>query len=163
MRMLIDAWMRPHTNQEFNALAPDVQADCWYRCLSRPWPYAAAMHVHFAVPAVLTSYLWGSGGFAVFWLTLVALYNIGDAIDSVSHMFGEELPGQRDRSRNGFVMGILILGEGWHANHHRFPWSAKHGLAKGQFDWTWQVIRGLRAVGLAKDIRVARANELPGS
>lgn len=160
MRMLVDAWMRPRTNQEFNGLAPDVQADNWYRRLSRPWPYAAAMHLHFAVPALLTTHLWGPAGFAVFWITLAALYNMGDAIDSVSHMFGSELPGQPDRSRNGFIMGILILGEGWHANHHRFPWSAKHGLAKGQFDWTWQVIRGLRGLGLASDVRVANASEL---
>jgi stearoyl-CoA desaturase (delta-9 desaturase) len=107
--------------------------------------------------------LWGPGGFAVFWITLVALYNMGDAIDSVSHMFGVELPGQRDRSRNGWIMGILILGEGWHANHHRFPWSAKHGLTKGQFDWIWQVIRGFRALGLARDVRVANVSELQGN
>ena len=163
VRMLIDAWMRPCTNQEFNALALDMQEDSWYRRLSQPWPYAAAMHLHFAVPAVLISYLWGPGGFAVFWITLVALYNMGDAIDSVSHMFGVELPGQRDRSRNGWIMGILILGEGWHANHHRFPWSAKHGLTKGQFDWIWQVIRGFRALGLARDVRVANVSELQGN
>lgn len=162
LRMLIDAWMRPRTNQEFNSLANDVSRDPWYRFLSRPWPYAAAMHVHFLVPALLSWYLWGRGGMIFFWLTFVALYNMGDAIDSVSHMFGEELPGQRDRSRNGLVMGMLILGDGWHANHHRFPWSAKHGLAEGQFDWTWQVIRGLRALGLARDIRVPSEKELTG-
>ncbi len=132
LRMLVDAWMRPRTNQEFNALAPDVRADPWYRRLSRPWPYAVAMHLHFVVPALLAWYLWGIRGFAVLWITLAALYNMGDAIDSVSHMFGSELPGQADRSRNSSVMGLLILGEGWHANHHRFPWSAKHGLAKGR-------------------------------
>jgi len=159
MRMLIDGWMRPRTNQEFNALAKDVQADAWYRHLSRPPAYCMAMCAHFAIPTILTLYLWGLGGFAVFWITLVALYNMGDAIDSVSHMFGDELPTQSDRSRNSFIMGILILGEGWHANHHRFPWSAKHGLAKGQFDWTWQVIRLFRAAGIAKDVRVADLHE----
>ena len=163
VRMLVDAWMRPRTNQEFNLLAPDVSADGWYRRISRPWPYAIAMHAHVFIPALLTYYLWGAGGVAVFWLTLVALYNMGDAIDSVSHMYGNELPDQRDSSRNSLVMGILILGEGWHANHHRFPWSAKHGLAKGQFDWTWQVIRILRAVGLARDVRVPSEIEFSGN
>jgi stearoyl-CoA desaturase (delta-9 desaturase) len=162
LRMLIDAWMRPRTNQEFNALAPEVAADPWYRWLSRPGPYAAAMHLHFLIPAAFTWLLWGPGGLAVFWLTLVALYNMGDAIDSVSHMFGDSIPGQKDASRNSLAMGILILGEGWHANHHRFPWSAKHGLSAGQFDWTWLVIRGLGALGLARDIRVPSAAELTG-
>jgi len=163
VRMLIDAWMRPRTNQQFNALAGDVAADSWCRRMSRPWPYAVAMHVHFLVPALLAWYFWGVSGFAVLWLTLVALYNMGDAIDSVSHMFGDKLPGQPDCSRNGIVMGILILGDGWHANHHRYPWSAKHGLAAGQFDWTWQVIRGLRAVGLAREIRLPSEKELSGN
>jgi len=163
LRLLIDAWMRPRTNQEFTALAADVSADPWYRLISRPWPYAAAMHLHFLVPVFAAWYLWGIRGIAVVWLTFVALYNMGDAIDSVAHMFGSHLSGQRDRSCNSSVMGLLILGEGWHANHHRFPWSAKHGLAKGQFDWTWQVIRGLRAVGLARDIRVPTAPDLSGT
>ena len=162
-RMLIDAWMRPRTNQEFNALAPDVAADSWYRRMSSPWPYAVAIHLHFLIPAVITWRIWGFGGFVVFWLTVVVLYNMGDAIDSVSHMFGDQLSGQRDSSRNSFLMGILILGDGWHANHHRFPWSAKHGLSEGQFDWTWQVIRVLRAVGLARDIRVPSEMELSGN
>ncbi len=163
LRMLVDAWMRPRTNQQFNALAQDVCADPWYRRMSQPWPYTIAMHVHFLIPALLAWYLWGIRGCAVLWITFAALYNMGDAIDSVSHMFGSELAGQSDRSRNSLVMGLLILGEGWHANHHRFPWSAKHGLARGEFDWTWQVIRGLKAVGLARDIRVPSARDLSGS
>jgi stearoyl-CoA desaturase (delta-9 desaturase) len=120
------------------------------------------MHAHFFVPAAISWYLWRYVGLAVFWFTILMLYNLGDAIDSVAHMVGEQLPGQRDRSRNSLVMGILILGEGWHANHHRFPGSAKHGLARGQFDWTWQVIRGLSLVGLATDIHIPDENDLSG-
>ena len=57
-------------------------------------------------------------------------------------------------------MGIVVLGEGWHANHHRFPYSARHGLLPGQFDWTWQIIRALRALGLATDVRLPRRHDL---
>jgi stearoyl-CoA desaturase (delta-9 desaturase) len=160
VRMLIDAWMRPRTNQEHNSLAKDVAADPWYRVLSRPGPYAVSLHLHCAFPALVCWYFWRWPGIAVFWLTLAALYNIGDAIDSVSHMFGSELPGQNNTSRNSLVMGILVLGDGWHANHHRFPSSARHGLKPGQFDWTWQVIRGLRALGLAHEIRLPSQHEL---
>jgi stearoyl-CoA desaturase (delta-9 desaturase) len=158
--MLIDAWMRPRTNQEYNDLARDVAADKWYRWISRPWPYAIAMHAHAAIPAILCWRYWGLAGVAGFWITLATLYNMGDAIDSVSHLYGSTLPGQHDASRNSLVMGILILGEGWHANHHRFPSSAKHGLGKGQFDGIWQVIRALRALGLARDVRLPPPKEL---
>jgi len=159
-RMLVDAWMRPRTNQEHNYLAEDVASDPWYAQMSRPRPYAVAMHLHAAIPAAVTWWFWGLGGVAGFWLTLVALYNMGDAIDSVSHLYGTRLPGQTDSSRNGLLMGVLILGEGWHANHHRIPWSARHGLTSREFDWTWQVIRGLRAIGLATDIRIPVAAEM---
>jgi stearoyl-CoA desaturase (delta-9 desaturase) len=118
------------------------------------------MHAHAAIPAILCWRYWGVAGAAGFWITLAALYNMGDAIDSVSHLYGSTLPGQHDASRNSLVMGILILGEGWHANHHRFPSSAKHGLGKGQFDGTWHVIRVLRALGLARDVRLPPAKEL---
>lgn len=160
MRMLIDAWMRPRTNQEYSHLAKDVAADPWYRWIGRPWPYALALLMHAALPAILAYRYWGFAGVAGFWVMLVALYNMGDAIDSVSHIYGDTLPGQHDASRNSQVMGLLVLGEGWHANHHRFPSSAKHGLGKWQFDWTWQVIRALSAMGLAKEVRLPRATEL---
>jgi len=162
VRMIIDAFMRPRTNQEYNDLARDVQRDPWYRWISRPWPYAGLMLLHLATPLCFVYWRWGAGGIGVFWITLVALYNMGDAIDSVSHLYGDQLAGQKDGSRNGWIMGLLILGEGWHANHHRYPWSAKHGLTRGQFDWTWQVICLLRSLGLAHNIRLPAEGENAG-
>src|SRR5882762_3108643 len=63
-RMLVDAWMRPRTNQEHNALAEDVSADRWYRFISRPWPYAVAMHLHAGISLWLARRWWGP---PVFW------------------------------------------------------------------------------------------------
>jgi stearoyl-CoA desaturase (delta-9 desaturase) len=159
-RMLVDAWLRPRTNQEYNSLAEDVSADPWYRFISRPWPYAVAMHAHAAIALGVASWRWGFGGVLGIWLTLVGLYNLGDAIDSAAHRFGRMLEGQHDHSRNSSWMGVVVLGEGWHANHHRFPASARHGLLPGQFDWTWEVIRALRALGLATNVRVPDGSDL---
>jgi fatty-acid desaturase len=159
-RMLVDAWLRPHTNQQHNALAADVAGDRWYRFISQPWPYAVAMHLHAAIPVGLSYLWWGAAGVIGVWLTLVVFYNLADAIDSAAHIFGHKLKKQHDESRNLAWMGIVVLGEGWHANHHRFPYSARHGLRRGQFDWTWQVIRALQAVGLATDVRVPTNGEL---
>jgi fatty-acid desaturase len=159
-RMLVDAWMRPRTNLEHNELAKDVASDDWYAFLSRPFPYSIAMHLHAAIPLGIAYWYWGARGIVLFWLLLALLYNFGDAIDSVSHMYGSRLLSQRDASRNGRWMAILTLGEGWHANHHRFPGCARHGLLPGQFDWTWQVIRVLRAIGLATDVHVMKSMEV---
>lgn len=159
-RMLVDAWMRPRTNQDYNALAKDVSADRWYRFISQPWPYAVALHLHAGIPLFLSYWWWGLAGVLGIWLTLVVLYNGGDAIDSSAHVFGRTLVEQPDESRNSRWMGVLALGEGWHANHHRFPFSARHGLLPGQFDWTWEVIRTLRMLGLATEVRLPGKRDL---
>jgi fatty-acid desaturase len=154
LRVLFDGWHRPRTNQQFNHLAPEVSADPWYRFVSRPGPY-----LFFAVAHVVTLFggawwLFGARGVAALWFTLLLVFNIGDAIDSVSHLVGTMPYGGNDRARNHWVMGLICLGDGWHANHHRFPWSARHGLEAGQWDWTWGVIATLRALGLATHVRV---------
>ena len=130
------------------------------RFISQPWPYAVAMHLHAAIPVGLSYLWWGAAGVIGVWLTLVVFYNLADAIDSAAHIFGHKLKKQHDESRNLAWMGIVVLGEGWHANHHRFPYSARHGLRRGQFDWTWQVIRALQAAGLATEVRVPTNGEL---
>ena len=89
----------------------------------------------------------------------IGLYNAADAIDSVAHVFGRYSWNRSTMSRETAWMGLLVLGEGWHANHHRFPHSARHGLLPGQFDWTWEVIRVLRALGLATQVRVQEAHD----
>jgi stearoyl-CoA desaturase (delta-9 desaturase) len=162
LRLAVDAFMRPRTNQQYNHFAGDVASDPYYRWISRPGPYATLMSLYLAIPTSIAYWIWGFPGIAILWITSVALYNMGDAIDSISHMVGDRLPGQTDSSRNSWIMGLLILGEGWHANHHRFPGSAKHGLARGQFDWTWQVISLLRVFGLARDIRLPVDVDLRG-
>jgi stearoyl-CoA desaturase (delta-9 desaturase) len=88
------------------------------------------------------------------WALLVYMYNGSDAIDSISHIFGTRPFKESHLACNNLFMGIITLGEGWHANHHSFPYSAKHGLLPGQFDWTWQVIRFLEKLGLATKIKL---------
>jgi fatty-acid desaturase len=192
MRLLLDAWMRPRTNQQFNHLSADVAQDPWYRALSRPGHYSAAMLLHFAIGAGVPVALWGGAGFALAWATYTVLYNLGDSVDSVAHLVGSRLPRRSDMgqaflpaggfpagalpgyvngarragarqagmptpqgssARNNYVLGVLLLGEGWHANHHWDPRCARHGWFRRQFDWTWQVIRMLRAAGLADQVR----------
>jgi len=58
--------------------------------------------------ALAGSSMVGAAGVLGIWLTLVALYNAGDAIDSVAHVFGPKLEKQQDESRNSAWMGILV-------------------------------------------------------
>ena len=63
-------------------------------------------------------------------------------------------------ARNHWVLGLLCLGDGWHAHHHRFPWSARHGLEPGQWDVSWRVITSLAQLGLARNVRVPSAEQI---
>ena len=56
-------------------------------------------------------------------------------------------------SRNNWLVAILAFGEGWHNNHHAFEYSARHGLDKGQYDVTWQIIAMFKRLGLATHIK----------
>jgi fatty-acid desaturase len=67
-------------------------------------------------------------------------------------MFGYKNYETRDDSRNLWWVAIVAYGEGWHNNHHALPRLAQHGHKWWEFDITFQVIRLLRAVGLAKNV-----------
>jgi stearoyl-CoA desaturase (delta-9 desaturase) len=53
-------------------------------------------------------------------------------------------------------VAYLSFGEGWHNNHHAHPTSARHGLAWYEFDPSWLSLKVLTAVGLAKNVKVAK-------
>jgi stearoyl-CoA desaturase (Delta-9 desaturase) len=74
-------------------------------------------------------------------------------VNSICHMFGQREYRSRDESRNNWLIAVLVFGEGWHNNHHAFPSSARHGLARWQFDVSWWVIRGLERLRLVSNVR----------
>jgi stearoyl-CoA desaturase (delta-9 desaturase) len=77
-------------------------------------------------------------------------------VNSVCHIpaFGYRNFETADQSRNVWWVGLMALGEGWHNNHHALPQSARHGLSWREPDISWYAILALKALGLAKDIRL---------
>jgi fatty-acid desaturase len=84
----------------------------------------------------------------------VATWHIAWAINSVTHCWGYRNYQTPDESRNNVLMGYVGAGEGWHNNHHAYPSAAMHGHRWWEADPVFWVIRGLAAVGLAKDVRL---------
>jgi stearoyl-CoA desaturase (Delta-9 desaturase) len=77
------------------------------------------------------------------------------AINSVMHRVGARRFATRDdNSRNLGVIALLAWGEGWHNNHHAFPYSAAFGLRWFEFDPGFLLIRSLEWLGLAWDVKV---------
>jgi stearoyl-CoA desaturase (delta-9 desaturase) len=81
-------------------------------------------------------------------------------VNGIGHWWGYRNFESADTARNLIPWGFWIGGEELHNNHHAFPSSAKFALRKWEFDIGWAAICGLRAVGLAKVLRVAPALDI---
>ncbi|MCC5828142.1 MAG: fatty acid desaturase [Phycisphaeraceae bacterium] len=104
---------------------------------------------------------WWIGGWMlglswVIWgvaLRTVVVFHVTWFVNSASHTWGyQNFKETGDDSTNLWWVALLSFGEGWHNNHHAHPRSAAHGMRWFEFDLTWQTIRLLSWVGLARDI-----------
>jgi stearoyl-CoA desaturase (delta-9 desaturase) len=104
----------------------------------------------------LMGFLWG--GLLRHFLTLQATF----LVNSLNHLWGSRPYPTADHSRNNMVTGILAFGEGWHNNHHAFPWSARQGLKWWQPDLSWWVIWTMEACGLVWRVRRVKQTNMRG-
>ncbi len=130
----------------------DLQDDAFYAFLEK----------HFiSVQVAFGLILFAIGGIPwVIWgifLRVVLVYHQTWLVNSAAHTFGyKNLKLENDLSTNCWWVGLLAFGEGWHNNHHAFPKSARHGLRPWEVDMTWWTISGLKTLGLATNLHVAR-------
>lgn len=165
--------------RRFNALDRDAVRD-WLRfpelrVLDRAHPlvpiaFAAGLYLLGGALERAAPTLGTSGGQLVAWgffVSTVLLYHAVFSINSIGHRFGSRRFATRDRSRNHRLLGWLVLGDGWHNNHHRYPGSARHGLGAGEPDATYALLRGLERLGWVRDLRLppppARSEATPPS
>ena len=104
---------------------------------------------------------WGtSGAQMLVWglfVSTVLTWHITFAVNSVCHTWGSRPYDTGDASTNNPFVGVLAYGEGWHNNHHMYPFSARHGLEWWQFDITWWVLKALEKVGLVRGLKLPKA------
>jgi stearoyl-CoA desaturase (Delta-9 desaturase) len=116
-----------------------------------------------AIGALVTGSAWGAlTGFL--WGGVVRIFVVSQtisAINSFTHTFGSRPFATRDdHSRNLGIVAWLGWGEGWHNNHHAFPYSAAFGLRWYEFDPGFMFIRLLETLGLAWDVKVPTAEKI---
>lgn len=136
------------TFKGYKNYAKDLVADPFVLFLDR-W-YVV---LQFALGGIL--FLVGGWSFVV-WGTFVRLvfgWHCTWLVNSAAHMFGYQSYFSNDNSRNCWWVALLSFGEGWHNNHHAFPRSARHGIQWWEFDSSYEVLRLLKAIGLARDVR----------
>jgi stearoyl-CoA desaturase (delta-9 desaturase) len=94
-----------------------------------------------------------SGLFIGFFASTVLLWHVTFTVNSVAHVMGRRAYETDDTSRNTLLVALATGGEGWHNNHHRYPWSARQGFRWWQIDVTYYTLRVLSWVGIVHDLR----------
>jgi stearoyl-CoA desaturase (delta-9 desaturase) len=141
-----------HSNTKLmSRYAPDLYKDPFYRWLNTfHWiPLTVLGFVLLAIGGI-PMVLWG-----IFLRVTLGLHSTW-LVNSATHMWGNKRFPTRDDSRNNWWVALVTFGEGWHNNHHAHPTSARHGLAWYEVDISWLQIRLLKALGIAKNVKVAK-------
>ena len=138
----------------------DLQKDPWLRWLNRNF---LLLQLALAGALFLLGEALAVGGWSlVLWgipLRLVLVYHVTWLVNSATHTFGYRRFASQDRATNCWWVAVLSFGEGWHNNHHAFPYSARQGLQWFEFDLSWHHIRILQVLGLATRVRLAPVGE----
>lgn len=74
------------------------------------------------------------------------------SINSMTHLWGYRSHDLPDDSRNNWLLGLLVFGEGWHNNHHAHANSARFGRRWWEFDLGYLTIYVLQKIGLARNV-----------
>ncbi len=137
--------------------APDLARDKFYVWLNNyHWVPLTVLGFGLLAFGGVPYVLWG-----IFLRVSVGLH-VTWAVNSATHMWGYKRFATRDDSRNNWLVALLSFGEGWHNNHHAHPTSARHGLAWYELDVSWMQINLLKAMGIAKNVKVAKlSSRLP--
>jgi sn-1 stearoyl-lipid 9-desaturase len=141
------------TGDERLHYAADLYADPVYRFMSR---------YQIAFTLLLAGALYALGGASwVVWgifVRLVVVYQFTWLVNSAAHTTGYRSFRTADRSTNCWWVALLGWGEGWHNNHHAFPFSARLGLRWYELDVTWMTVRMLELLRLAADVKQPSAS-----
>ncbi|MGB2275822.1 MAG: acyl-CoA desaturase [Candidatus Poseidoniaceae archaeon] len=151
LRYIVDMFLRPMSPGGQEALAKDVLEDRFLRFLSTRFGFMVGSLLQ-TLPFVLAYHLLAWDGVLIAWVAGVLYYNAGDAVNSIGHLWGKQDFEGTGEARNNRLVALVSLGEGWHAGHHAFPRSARHGLLKGQVDLSFMLLRVLASIGLASDL-----------
>ncbi|MDQ2681083.1 MAG: fatty acid desaturase [Candidatus Eremiobacteraeota bacterium] len=137
------------TLEEEKRFAPDLYASRFYRALKY-------LHVPLQIALAVVLFLIGGWSWVVWgvFVRLVLSYHTTWLVNSAAHMAGYRSFKTEDQSTNCWWVALLSWGEGWHNNHHAFPFSARHGLRWFEFDITWWLVKLLGFLHLADRIKV---------
>ncbi|WP_421792527.1 acyl-CoA desaturase [Hyphobacterium sp.] len=151
----VDAFHQMHCRMELDhpprfEIEDRVAKDSFYQFLERTWRWQQ-------LPWAVLFFLIG-GWSCVFWgialrvfVSLTGHWMVGHFAHNDGHQ-GWRVEGAAVQGYNVRWVGLITFGEGWHANHHAFPGSARLGLEPHQTDPGWWTLLAMKKLGLVWDI-----------
>ncbi|MFC1695796.1 acyl-CoA desaturase [Pseudomonadota bacterium] len=147
------SWLGSHIDSRYT----DEQICAQVPNLTR-YPELMWLHRHSLVPGLaLCGIVFLAGGFSAMAVGVLLgasiLVHQSSAVNYICHRFGRRRFETDDLSTNNFIVSLLVFGEGWHNNHHRYPVSARAGFCWWEIDMFYWVICLWEALGLVWDVK----------
>lgn len=89
-----------------------------------------------------------------FFASTTLLYHGTFTINSLAHIIGKKRFETGDLSKNSFILSMITMGEGWHNNHHRYPYSERQGIYWWEIDMSHYILRVMSWFRLVWDIQL---------
>ena len=147
------AWFGSHldsryTESEILAMVPNLTRYPELMWLYRNW------RVPGLLLCLLALLIGGVSGMAIgVVLGATLLLHQSSAVNYLCHKYGRRRFDIDDRSTNNALVSLLVFGEGWHNNHHRYPVSARAGFRWWELDVFYGVICLFEVLGLVWDVQ----------
>jgi stearoyl-CoA desaturase (delta-9 desaturase) len=136
------------------ANSPDLMANKivmwqhrWHKVILIAFGFGFPTLVGAAFGDPIAGLLWGG------FLRIAIIHHTTFFVNSLAHTLGKPLYNAEVSAKDNWLVALLTLGEGYHSFHHRFPADFRNGIRWYQWDPAKWWIRGLRALGLAHDLR----------
>ncbi len=91
---------------------------------------------------------------------VVVVWHVTWSVNSVCHIWGSRPFKTQEGSRNNFWVAMLSFGEGWHNNHHKFPFAARNGFGWKQPDISYCFIWFMAKLGIFWDVSTVSVERL---
>lgn len=117
---------------------PDLRKDKFLRFLHKNYG-----RIHLIIWLVLILIDPAAFLYAYLWPAFL-VWNLASLVNTLGHQFGYRNFEVNDNSKNNWWLAILVFGEGWHNNHHRYPTRFTFKEKWWEFDISEWIIRLIR-------------------
>jgi len=117
----------------------------------------------FVYPMLIAGLGWGDWLGGAVWAGIVRLTVVHHAtfcVNSLAHFIGDQPFDDRRSPRDHMLTALVTFGEGYHNFHHEFPSDYRNAIKWYQYDPTKWLIRLLKSIGLAYDLKTFSQNAI---